>query len=258
MSRKNENFAHHELLYQLIISEERYQNVMNAATDSIFINNLGGLFLDVNNAACGALGYTYKEITNMYVWDIEIGFSEETIKQIALKLTNSPFNVEGCHRRKDGTTFPVDVRMSAFKSMGETLILAIVRDISEQKRTELTIKRLTYALEKVPLLVIITDKTGTIEYVNTKVIEQTGYLYYEIIGKNSRMLQSDKTPIEIYKSMWDVITNGKTWHGELLNINKKGELYWVSATISPLCDENDMETTHYLAIMEPVFKKKSD
>jgi PAS domain S-box-containing protein len=136
--------------------------------------------------------------------------------------------------------------------MGEPLILAIVRDISEQKIAASTIRRLTKALEQVPLLVIITDNKGTIEYVNAKVIEQTGYEYHEIIGQNSRMLQSDKTPGEIYQSIWDLITNGQTWKGELLNINKKGEHYQVSATISPLLDENDEETTHYLAVMNPV------
>nr|WP_018577731.1 PAS domain S-box protein [Legionella shakespearei] len=239
-----------------MICEERYQNFMNAATDSIFINNLSGLILDANTAACNALGYTYKEIINLHVWDIEIGFSKDTIEQITLKLIDGPFNVEGRHKRKDGTSFPVDVRMSAFTSMGEPLVLAIVRDITEQKSAESTIRRFTYALEKIPSLVVITDNNGTIEYINTKVTELTGYFYYEILGQNSRILQSGKTPIEIYESMWGDIIHGKTWHGEFLNMSKKGEYYWVSATISPLRDERDKEITHYLAIMEPIFKKR--
>lgn len=254
MSKRKESSVNQKLLYQLMISEERYQNFMNAATDSIFINNLSGEFLDVNHAACDALGYTYKEIISMSVWDIEIGFSKETIKEIALKLEQGPFNVEGCHRRKDGTTFPVDVRMSAFKSMGETLVLAIVRDISENKRYEATIKRLKYALEKIPLLVMIVDKTEKIEYVNSKVMEQTGYYYHEIIGQNSRILLSHKTPIETYQSIRDQIKQNKTWHGKLLNKTKKGAHYWVSATISPIHDEKYNEVTHYLAIMEPILQ----
>ena len=256
MSR-NQELPHRELLYQLMLSEERYQNFMNAATDSIFISNLNGFYLDANKAACDVLGYTHKELTNMRVWDIEIGFSEESIKQIVASLADGPFNVEGRHKKKDGTTFPVDVRLSAFKSMGEPFILAIVRDISEQKHATSTIRRLTGALEQIPLLVIITDKTGTIEYVNTKVIEHTGYEYHEIVGQNSRMLQSDKTPAELYKSIWKFISSGQTWYGELLNINKKGEHYRVSATFSPLRDENNVETTHYLAVMNPVSMSSS-
>jgi PAS domain S-box-containing protein len=244
-----------ELLYRLIISEERYQNFMNATTDAIYINNLSGLILDTNNAACEALGYTRKEILNTNIWKIEVAFPKEKINQIALKLANGPINLEGCHRRKDGTTFPVDVRLSTFNSMGEQLVLGIARDISEQKCADSTIKKLTCALEQIPLLVIITDKAGTIEYVNKKVVEQTGYYYYEIIGQNSRILQSGKTPIEIYKSMWEQLISGNQWHGELLNKNKNGDYYWASVTISQLRDENDRETTHYLAVMEAVTKK---
>lgn len=244
-----------ELLYQLLISEERYRNFMNATKDAIYINNLSGLILDINNTACEALGYTRKEIINTPVWQIEVAFPKEKINQIALKLTNGPMNVEGCHRRKDGTTFPVDVRLSIFNSMGEQLVLAIARDISEQKSAESTIRKLTQALEQIPLVVIITDKEGTIEYVNAKFIEQTGYYYHEIIDQNLRILQSGKTQIEIYNSMWKQLIKGKEWHGELLNKNKQREYYWVK--LSPLCDEIDRETTHYLVVMETASKKKT-
>lgn len=245
-----DSLVNRDLLYQLMISEERYQNFMNAATDSIFINNLNGQFLDANHSACNSLGYTHKEIISMSIWDIEIGFSKETINEFSLKLVQGPFNVEGCHRRKNGTTFPVDVRLSAFKSMGETMILAIVRDITEEKRSQATIVKLIYALEKVSSLVIITDKAGTIEYANARVIEQTGYDSEEIIGQNTRIFQSGKMPTETFKSMWEQLTNDQIWHGELLNKNKKGEYYLVSANISPIIDEINNEVTHYLAIME--------
>jgi PAS domain S-box-containing protein len=115
MSGKKDIPYQRELLYRLLISEERYRNFMNATTDAIYINNLSGLILDINNAACEALGYTRKEIINTNVWTIEVGFSKEKINQIALKLANGPMNVEGCHRRKDGTTFPVDVRLSTLR-----------------------------------------------------------------------------------------------------------------------------------------------
>ncbi len=252
MANKDDSFVTRELLYQLMISEERYQNFMNAATDSIFINNLEGSFLDANYAACDALGYTHKELTNMSVWDIEIGFSKETIHELSIKLTQGPFNVEGLHKRKDGTTFPVDVRMSAFKSKGVTMILAIARDISVEKSSESTIKRLTYALDKIHSLVMIIDKAEKIEYVNAKVIELTGYGYHELLGQNPRLLLSGKTPSETFKSTWEQLSYNNSWRGELLNRNKKGEYYLVSATISPILGDAGKETTHYLAIMEPM------
>ena len=140
-----------ELLYQLMTSEERYQNFMNATSDAIFVHSLNGLILDVNYEACIALGYTRQELINSYAWEIEIAINKETIKQNTVKLAHGPINLEGRHKRKDGTTFPVDVRLSIFTSMGEQFVLAIVRDISEQKRAEATIRKLTRALDQNPV-----------------------------------------------------------------------------------------------------------
>ena len=241
---------------QLKISEERYRNLMNAASDAIFIHDLNGLFLEVNTAACKSLGYSPDELRKSYVWDIEIGASQAVLNQMWVDLQNGPISLEGRHRRKDGTTFPVDVHLGIFNATGEKLVLAIAQDISAQKRSQATIRQLTRALEQSPILVLITDKAGIIEYVNAKVLEQTGYRPEEILGQNSRILQSGQTPIETYKLLWNQLTHGYEWRGELLNKNKKGELFWVSAIISPLRNDAD-EITHYLAVMEDISQKKS-
>ncbi|KTD57725.1 sensor domain-containing protein [Legionella shakespearei] len=241
---------------QLKISEERYRNLMNAAADAIFIHDLQGHFLETNTSACLSLGYTRDEICNSYVWDIEIGATPDALNQMWAELQHGPVRLEGRHRRKDGSTFPVDVRLGIFNATGEKLVLAIVRNITLQKQFEDTIRKLTRALEQSPVLVMITDKSGTIEYVNAKVLEQTGYCAEEILGQNTRIFQSGKTPIDVYKAMWDKLSNGHEWRGELLNKNKNGEHFWVSAIISPMRNDDD-ETTHYLAVMEDVSQKKS-
>ncbi|KTD49216.1 PAS domain-containing protein [Legionella quateirensis] len=252
MSNKMNLPNQQQLLYQLITSEERYQNFMNATTDAIFIHNLNGVILDVNNEACITLGYSRKELINSYAWEIEIAINKETIKQNIIKLSYGPLNLEGLHRRKDGTTFPVDVRLSMFSTMGEQFILAIVRDISEQKRAESTIRKLTRALDQSPVLIIITDKAGTIDYVNERVSEKTGYNYREIIGQNFLTLQSEKTPIKHYKSVLEHLAKGKEWRGTMLIKTKKGEYQQLSVIFSPLRDETNKEIIQYLIIMEEV------
>jgi diguanylate cyclase (GGDEF)-like protein/PAS domain S-box-containing protein len=241
---------------QLKISEERYRNLMNAAADAIFIHDLKGRFLETNTSACLSLGYTRDEICNSHVWDIEIGATQDALNHMWTELQNGPVRLEGRHRRKDGSTFPVDVRLGIFNATGEKLVLAIVRNITLEKQFEDTIRKLTRALEQSPVLVMITDKSGTIEYVNAKVLEQTGYCAEEILGQNTRIFQSGKTPIDVYKAMWDKLSHGNEWRGELLNKNKNGEHFWVSAIISPMRNDDD-ETTHYLAVMEDVSQKKS-
>lgn len=249
MTSRSDDPVVQELLFQLMVSEERYQNVMNATKDSIFINNLDGLFIDVNSAACEALGYTHKEITSMHVWDIEVGFPKKIINQLSLKLTEAPFNVEGRHRRKDGSSFPVDVRMGAFKSMGETMILAIVRDISAEKASELTIKKLAPALDQMPCLVLIMDGKGNIEYVNSRLLEQTGYSNDQIIGRDFSMLYSDNTSNETHQMILDQLTYDKAWQGSISLRNKNGDYCRVSAKISSILNEETNDTC-YLAILE--------
>lgn len=241
---------------QLKINEERYRNLMNAVSDGIFIHNLKGVFLEVNDAACLSLNYTRDELINSYVWDIEVGVSLDDLNRIWEDVQKGPINIEGIHRRKDGTVFPVDVRLALFNATGENLVVAIVRDITFQKRSEATIRKLTRALEQSPVLVIITDITGTIEYVNAKVIEETGYCHEELVGQSTRVLRSGQTPQEIYKTMWEQLAEGIEWRGELLNKNKSGEHFWVSAIISPIRNDNE-EITHYLAVMEDITQKKS-
>ncbi|MBL7481540.1 sensor domain-containing protein [Legionella bononiensis] len=241
---------------QLTISEERYRNLMNAASDAIFIHDLSGHFLETNHAACQSLGYSREEICNLYVWDIEVGVTYDVLSQMWKDLQDGPITLEGRHKRKDGTSFPVEVRLSIFNVTGEKLVLAIVRDITDRKCSENTIRKLTRALEQSPVLVMITDKSGVIEYVNAKVLEQTGYCADELLGQSSRILQSGKTPVEIYESMWNQLIKDEEWRGELLNKNKKGEDFWVSAIISPLRNDDEV-TTHYLAVMEDVSQKKS-
>lgn len=243
-------------LNQLTNGEECYRNLINAASDAIFIHDSNGLFLEANTAACHSLGYTHEELCHCYIWNIEVGASRETLNQMWKDLQSGPINLEGRHRRKDGTTFPVDVRLGIFNATDEQLVLAIVREISVQKRSDDTIRKLARALEQIPVLVFITDKTGIIEYVNAKVIEQTGYCPEEMLGQNSRILQSGKTPLETYKMMWKQLISGEEWRGELLNKNKKGEFCWVWAIISPLRNDEDA-ITHYVAIMEDISQKKS-
>lgn len=249
MASRSEDSVVQDLLCQLMVSEERYQNVMNATKDSIFINNLDGLFIDVNSAACEALGYTHKEITSMHVWDIEIGFPKEMINQLSLKLTEAPFNVEGRHRRKDGSSFPVDVRMGAFKSMGETMILAIVRDISAEKEAEFTIKKLTSALDHMSCFVLIMGPKGNIEYVNARLLEQTGYSNEEIIGRDLSMLYSDNTNNDTHQMILDQLIYDKAWQGTISLRNKKGDYCRVSAKISSILNEGTNDT-RYLVILE--------
>ena len=127
-------------------------------------------------------------------------------------------------------------------------------DITEKKQAEVELLKLSQATEQSPAIVFMTDYDGNIEYVNTAFTETTGYTREEVLGKNPRMLKSGVQGLEFYKELWDTITAGKVWRGEFCNRKKSGELYWESASISPLTDA-DGKITHYVAVKEDITQR---
>ncbi len=125
----------------------------------------------------------------------------------------------------------------------------------KQKQAEEHIRRLSHVVEQSPCAIIITDRDGNIEYVNPMFIQLSGYTSEEVVGKNTRILKSGETPHEEYKRLWDVITSGRVWHGEFHNQKKDGELYWESASISPIIDSKGV-ITHFVAIKEDITAHK--
>ena len=144
----------------------------------------------------------------------------------------------------------------AFHPVLETdLVHAYGQDVTEHKRAEEQLRKLSRAVEQSPAAVVITDTQGTIEYVNPKFVEVTGYVADEVIGQNPRILKSGEMPSEVYKRMWKAISSGKEWRGEFHNKKKNGELYWELASISAIRN-SEGQITHYLAVKEDITERK--
>lgn len=131
-----------------------------------------------------------------------------------------------------------------------------IRDITERKETEDFLRKLTHGIENSASAVMITDSQGTIEYVNSKFTQLTGYSTEEVQGKNPRILKSDATPREVFDNLWKTILSGKEWRGELMNRRKNGEVYWSIASISPLHNETG-QLTHFIANIEDINERKN-
>ncbi|MGD8295071.1 MAG: transporter substrate-binding domain-containing protein [Desulfobacterales bacterium] len=129
------------------------------------------------------------------------------------------------------------------------------REITERKRTEDQLRKLSSATENSPASVVVTDKDGTIEYVNPRFCDVTGYAAEEAIGQNPRVLKSGELPGSYYKDLWNTILAGKIWRGEFQNKRKNGEEFWESASISPIKNEEG-EITHFVAVKEDITEQK--
>jgi PAS domain S-box-containing protein len=129
------------------------------------------------------------------------------------------------------------------------------RDISELRKAQEELRKLSRAVEQSADSVIITDTKGRIEYVNPKFTEVTGYTHEEVSGKFPYILYEGEVPDVIYKEIWSHISKGEDWKGEYYNKKKNGERYWEYATISPIVDEKG-NITHFVYVKEDITERK--
>ncbi len=134
-------------------------------------------------------------------------------------------------------------------------VLGVYEDITERKKTQDKLLQLSTAVEQSPASVVITALDGTIEYVNPRFTEVTGYATAEAIGQNPRMLKSMLTPAATHIDMWRKLSSGLPWHGELINQRKDGATYWEESHISPVKNEQG-QTTHYVAVKTDITLRK--
>ncbi len=129
------------------------------------------------------------------------------------------------------------------------------RDITSRKKADEQLLKLASALEQSSESIMITNLNAEIEYVNAAFLSQYAYSRDEVIGKNPRILKSGKTPKETYIELWDALTRGQCWTGEIVNQRKDGSECVELTTISPLSLTNG-RITHYVDVMEDITEKK--
>ena len=127
-------------------------------------------------------------------------------------------------------------------------------DITERKEAEEEISQLKLALDE-HAIVSIADIKGNITLVNDKFCDISGFSREELIGQNHRILKSGDHTLEFYEDLWQTISSGKPWHGEIKNRKKDGGNYWVKATIVPFLNEKG-RPFQYVAVRTDITERK--
>ena len=130
------------------------------------------------------------------------------------------------------------------------------QELEFRRRTENMLRKLTQAVEQSPSVIIITDRDGSIEYVNPKFTARTGYTFEEVWGQNPRLLKSGRTSDAEYRCLWETILAGMEWRGEFCNKTKAGEYFWEYAVIAPIKNAEGV-VTHFVAIKEDITERKN-
>lgn len=160
------------------------------------------------------------------------------------------------HKTSKGKEFKVQVYSSSVMLEGAELIAEIIEPIDDEQKTNEDLVIYKTALEATSDGIILTNRLGNIEWCNQAFLQLTEYNYEDVIGKNCRtFLNSGKVHRSIFNELWETITAGKVWKGELINQKKSGELYLEFQTINPVFDKNN-EITHFIAVKEDITAKR--
>ncbi len=176
----------------------------------------------------------WEEVYKGNIWKGEIKNKSKSGGDIWFSTTIVPLNDE------DGNPFQ---------------FISIRHDITKLKKAEEEIRIMNMAFEQSPVSIVITDKFGTIEYVNPFFEKLTGFNFNEAIGQNPRILKSGITEEGIYRELWNTIINGNVWYGRFCNRKKDGSIFWEYSSIAPIIDSKG-NITHFIAIKEDITNRK--
>jgi len=237
-------------------SEDRFRTLFEEhSAVKLVIDPLNGNIVDANHAAAAFYGWSIEQLCRMRIQQINTLTPEEVTRMMESSRKSEKNQFSFHHRRADGSIRDVDVFSSNIRFAGKDLLYSIVHDVTERKRAETQLKQLSVAIQQSPAATIITDPQGNIEYVNPTFIRHSGYSLEEVQGKNPRILQSGLMPKAVYADLWKTILAGGVWHGELHNRKKNGGLYWESAVISAIRNE-DGDIASFVAVKEDITEKK--
>ncbi|MDX1664155.1 MAG: PAS domain S-box protein [Candidatus Promineifilaceae bacterium] len=250
----------HRAAEKLRQSEEKYRTILDDIREGYYEIDLHGNFTEVNEVTTQITGVPADQIIgsnfahftdeadamNLFQVYHRVFQTGEPARDVTFVI-NTPSGEQRILEASASAIHDADGRVTGFRG--------VVHDVTERRLAEEQIRKLSRAVEQSPAIVIITDTNGNIEYVNPKFTEISGYAAEEVVGRNPRILKSGHTPDDAYTTLWQTIAGGEEWRGELNNLKKSGDSYWVSASISPVTNGAGA-ITHFLAVQEDITERK--
>jgi len=217
-------------------------------------------FLDANEKASSALGYSREELLSMRVLDIDPAVTESSVAAIIAELRKTGCVVlESVHRRKVGSTFPVEVSLK-WVVLEREYIVAIVRDITERKQTEEKLQasenRYRAVHDSSPVGICwVETQTGRFLGVNPKYCEITGRTEQDLLGRTFLSITHPDDLVENCAKLRQ-LAEGKVRHYEMKKryIRPDGSVRWVEVTVVTIPDGETPKW--HMAIVQDITESK--
>jgi PAS domain S-box-containing protein len=197
---------------ELRASESRFRVFVDHATDAFFLHGRRGAILDVNQQACHSLGYTRDELVGMSPAEIDLDTDFQNTIGSRLE-SGEVLAFDSRHRRKDGSTFPVEVRLRRFRMEGRRFAVALVRDITQRKEAERALVEsyslLNAVVEGTPGAVFVKDLAGRYLMINSIGARSFGLTIDQVIGKDDHDLFPPQIASEIIEHDRRVLESGE-------------------------------------------------
>ncbi len=248
---------------ELRASEARYRTFVDHATDAFMLHAEDGTVIDVNLQACDNLGYSRDELIGMTPMEFDPNVSNDLLENINEQLNRGEIvTFESRHRRKDGSEFPVEVRVRPFWHGGRRLNISVVRDISDRKRAEEAVRRsereLRELIETIPAMAFVIGRDGSSEFVSRQWIEFSGMSADQNTGENwAATLHPDDR--EEHIATWrSAHARGEPFGNEARHRDANGNYRWLLVRAVPSRDDKGAIVKWYGALTDIEDRKSAE
>jgi phosphoserine phosphatase RsbU/P len=245
---------------------ETLKSIIHNLSDGVVVADLSGKFIFFNRVAESILGIGAEDVPlqdwsdtyGCYLPDGRTPFPPEELP-LAKALTGQRVDETEIFIRNAERPDGVHILVKATPLWNEANKLAggivLIQDISRKKEIEAKIGTLTNAVEQTADTIVITNRTGRIEYVNPAFEQTTGYTRAEALGNTPAILKSGVHNDAFYKNLWETVSSGRVFRATIANRKKSGEIYFAEQTITPMRDTAG-HITHYVSVVKDVTEQR--
>ena len=243
-------------------ANEQFQLIFETIPDTVLITGFEtGEIIETNETFTEETGYSREEAIGKTPMELNLWLCSRERESFMKMIQKQGYckNVEIHIQTKSRKKMSVLISANLMKMEQNMFIISVIRNISQSKElakrlntSEETFKAI---MEQSPVSFMLTKTSGEIEYVNNKFLELTGYQEEEVIGKNPRILKSGYQSRKFYHNLWETITSGYQWSGEIRNRKKNGEIMWEYVSLTPILD-NEGNIIRYLGVQEDISSRK--